>query len=528
MSRDSRSRSRSPVLKDDDGDSSPRNRRIDKRTLDKPQRSSGKRSAECRVYVSNIPYEFKWQDLKDLFRSEVGNVAYVEMFNDDNGRPRGSAIVDFETPEMAQRAIEKLHRMEVKGRKLVVKEREEIVHSRDFMFLFNKDLERDRNRFGKDLDRRGSFNRNSFQDNGPPAVNYGNTYGLSISFLESLGINGPLVNKVFVANLDYKVGEDDLKEVFKVAGKVVNAEVIKDQDGKSRGFGVVEYEHPLHAVQAISMLHNQQYYDRKINVRLDRVAEKQQKEGGPSAKLPPGLKGLGMGLGLNGEAITDISALNNLQSANSGNISGMSPAMNSPVGMAGGFNLPTNTNMTSNIRTGVSNALSMMGMGGLENISMAASNLGLALGTPNSLNLGNAGGGGGLNQGAIGGVPNTNNFQNQGMGVPSGNSSGGVTGPMFNNNNSGFNNPSSSNDFNSSGFSSSNNRCVVQITNLPMDYTWKNLKDLCRNYGDIRFAEMKSSGVGWVRFSNENEARRTADLLDRQRFDGRVLDACVV
>lgn len=25
---------------------------------------------ECRVYISNIPYEYRWQDLKDLFRSE--------------------------------------------------------------------------------------------------------------------------------------------------------------------------------------------------------------------------------------------------------------------------------------------------------------------------------------------------------------------------------------------------------------------------------------------------------------------------
>jgi RNA recognition motif-containing protein len=25
---------------------------------------------ECRVHISNIPYEYRWQDLKDLFRSE--------------------------------------------------------------------------------------------------------------------------------------------------------------------------------------------------------------------------------------------------------------------------------------------------------------------------------------------------------------------------------------------------------------------------------------------------------------------------
>lgn len=30
-----------------------------------------------------------------------------------------------------------------------------------------------------------------------------------------------------------------LKDVFKIAGKVVSVEISKDQDNKSRGFGVV-------------------------------------------------------------------------------------------------------------------------------------------------------------------------------------------------------------------------------------------------------------------------------------------------
>lgn len=39
--------------------------------------------------------------------------------------------------------------------------------------------------------------------------------------------------------LDYKVDDKMLRDVFKIAGKVVNVEISKDQDGKSRGFGVV-------------------------------------------------------------------------------------------------------------------------------------------------------------------------------------------------------------------------------------------------------------------------------------------------
>ena len=38
------------------------------------------------------------------------------------------------------------------------------------------------------------------------------------------------------------------------------------QDGKSRGHAVIEYDHPVEAVQAISMFNNQSLYDRKITV----------------------------------------------------------------------------------------------------------------------------------------------------------------------------------------------------------------------------------------------------------------------
>lgn len=69
-------------------------------------------------------------------------------------------------------------------------------------------------------------------------------------------------------------------------------------------FSASEYEHPVEAVQAISMLHNQTYYDRKMSVRMDRVTEKES----TTTKLPPGLKSLGMGLGVNGSALTDVAS----------------------------------------------------------------------------------------------------------------------------------------------------------------------------------------------------------------------------
>jgi RNA recognition motif-containing protein len=123
-----------------------------------------------------------------------------------------------------------------------------------------------------------------------------------VKFLEGLGIlQGPLHTKVFVANLDYKVDAKKLKQVFKLAGKVVSLEVSLDKEGNSRGFAVVEYDHPVEAVQAISMFDRQTLFDRRMTVRLDRVPEKSE-----GIKLPEGLKGIGIGLGPNGEPLKNV------------------------------------------------------------------------------------------------------------------------------------------------------------------------------------------------------------------------------
>ena len=57
-----------------------------------------------------------------MFRGQVGEVTYVEMFSDEKDKPRGCGIMEFATKELAKQAVEKMHRYDLKGRKLVVKE----------------------------------------------------------------------------------------------------------------------------------------------------------------------------------------------------------------------------------------------------------------------------------------------------------------------------------------------------------------------------------------------------------------------
>ncbi|XP_053960536.1 myelin expression factor 2 isoform X1 [Anastrepha obliqua] len=280
-------------------------------------RDRSRERRNCRVYISNIPYDYRWQDLKDLFRRIVGSVEYVELFHDENGKARGCGIVEFKDPDNVEKALEKMNRYEINGRELVVKE--DHGEQRDQYGRIVRDGggsvrgggggggmvggdmgDRDRGFSRRDDDRSGRNNFNMMSNDFNNSSNY-NLYGLSASFLESLGISGPLHNKVFVANLDYKVDTKKLKQVFKLAGKVQSVDLSVDKEGNSRGFAVVEYDHPVEAVQAISMLDRQMLFDRRMTVRLDRIPDK-----GEGLKLPEGLGGVGIGLGPNGEPLKDV------------------------------------------------------------------------------------------------------------------------------------------------------------------------------------------------------------------------------
>eukprot|EP00918_Siedleckia_nematoides_P047355 GHVU01103750.1.p2 GENE.GHVU01103750.1~~GHVU01103750.1.p2 ORF type:complete len:157 (+),score=34.61 GHVU01103750.1:229-699(+) len=61
----------------------------------------------CRVYVGNLAWKVKWQDLKDHMR-KCGEVRRVDIFDDGNGKSKGCGIVVYEVPESATRAIQEL------------------------------------------------------------------------------------------------------------------------------------------------------------------------------------------------------------------------------------------------------------------------------------------------------------------------------------------------------------------------------------------------------------------------------------
>lgn len=72
---------------------------------------------------------------------------------------------------------------------------------------------------------------------------------------------------IYVGNLNYRVNETDLKEVFEDYGTVVSAKIIMDKiSGKSKGFGFVEMDDQSDANKAIEELNGAIYEKREMVV----------------------------------------------------------------------------------------------------------------------------------------------------------------------------------------------------------------------------------------------------------------------
>ena len=72
---------------------------------------------------------------------------------------------------------------------------------------------------------------------------------------------------IYIGNLSYEAGEDDIKELFSKFGEVSSVKLIKDNTtGRSKGFGFVEMADASISKRAISELHETEFMSRNIVV----------------------------------------------------------------------------------------------------------------------------------------------------------------------------------------------------------------------------------------------------------------------
>lgn len=432
--------------------------------------------AENRIFISNLRYTVKWQDLKDHFK-KVGDVAFAEIMEDECGKSRGCGVVEFRNSQDAEKAIKEIDGTEWFGR---------TIHCREDRVARTGT---GRSGSGGRTGSSGHRYSGSGSSNPPGLMALGN-----VGMLQGINYtNDPASCTVFVSNLDYKISWQKLKDTFRMAGNVLRAEISEDEQKKSKGYGTVQFETAMEALNAINMFHGQVLHDRAMSVRLDRNAAvaKQLNNMGMSSQMPNrgggDSSGVGMGgpptaaAGLNPMAIMQLlQSLQNLQglvqlaglAGASGGLGSSTPGASSD---AGGFNPMSLQNMG--------------GLGALASLSGASGMMGGAGGFP-GLGFGSSSGGSG-STGLSGGMSSPPSYSQ---------TSGAVSGRQ------------------------------VFVRNLPWRFTWQNLKDKFRDAGKVVRADIltedngRSKGCGIVVFDRAEDANNAISLFNGATVEGRELD----
>lgn len=75
-----------------------------------------------------------------------------------------------------------------------------------------------------------------------------------------------MAKKLFVGNLDWNTSQEDLQAAFAAHGEVEEAIIIRDQAGRSKGFGFVTYVNEADADNAVAAMNGAELGKRKIAV----------------------------------------------------------------------------------------------------------------------------------------------------------------------------------------------------------------------------------------------------------------------
>lgn len=182
---------------------------------------SARRSGVGNIFIKNLDESIDNKALHDTFTA-FGNILSCKIAMNADGQSRGFGFVHFETEEAANLAIEKVNGMLLEGKKVFV----------------------------------GKFLKRSERDTDQTQQKFTN---------------------IFVKNLEPEVTEEMLHEKFSQYGVITNLVIMRDDSGKSKGFGFVNFESADAAKAAVETLNNSQIGSKSVFVgRAQKKSEREQ------------------------------------------------------------------------------------------------------------------------------------------------------------------------------------------------------------------------------------------------------------
>lgn len=200
------------------------------------------------IFVGNLPFSITWYSLKDLMR-KAGQVVRADVRLDSAGKSRGFGTVVFATEEAAAKAVEEFQGYEIEGRKLDT--------------------------------RPGRTYESSYKNSSsPPQSAKSAPVDRNTDFTRDVVGGGEISNTIYAANLPFVTNVDDLYELFETIGRVTQAGLQYNKQGKPTGNAVVQFELEELADLAIKNLDNYNYGGRDLNITYaKRPDAEQQPEG---------------------------------------------------------------------------------------------------------------------------------------------------------------------------------------------------------------------------------------------------------
>jgi polyadenylate-binding protein len=181
-----------------------------------------RKSGVGNIFIKNLDPSIDHRALYDTF-STFGTILSCKVAHDESGKSMGYAFVHYETGEAAEKAIQKVNGMLLND-KIV------------FVGPFKSRKEREKT---------GEYKANEFTN-------------------------------VYVKNVDASVTKEKLLEAFAKFGEITNAVVMINEDGKSKGFGFMNFKDHEAAQRAVDEMNGKVFEGKVLFVgRAQKKAERQ-------------------------------------------------------------------------------------------------------------------------------------------------------------------------------------------------------------------------------------------------------------
>lgn len=181
-----------------------------------------RKTGQGNVFIKNLDHAIDNKALHDTFAA-FGNILSCKVAQDELGNSKGYGFVHYETAEAANNAIKHVNGMLLNEKKVFV---------------------------GHHIPKKERMSK-----------------------FEEMKAN---FTNIYVKNIDLEVSDEDFRELFEKHGDITSASIARDDQGKSRGFGFVNYIRHEAAAAAVDTLNDTDFKGQKLYV--GRAQKKHERE----------------------------------------------------------------------------------------------------------------------------------------------------------------------------------------------------------------------------------------------------------